>query len=66
MRSQLKAARIKAGFTQHQLAIRLGVSQQTVSKYEAEIITPGHFKTIRDFERVLGVEAKTLFPDIFG
>ncbi len=66
MRAQLKEARIQAGYTQKQLALVLGVSQQTVSKYETEAITPSHFKIIRDFERVLGVEAEALFPDIFA
>ena len=65
MRSRLKDARVHAGYTQKQLALILGVSQQTVSKYETEAITPSHFRTIREYERVLGVEAEALFPDIF-
>ena len=66
MRSRLKDARVHAGYTQKQLALILGVSQQTVSKYETKVITPSHFKIIRQYERVLGVEAEALFPDIFA
>lgn len=66
MRTRLKDARIQAGYTQRQLALILGVSQQTVSKYETETIAPSQFKTMREFERVLGVEAEALFPDIFA
>ena len=65
MRARLKEARIHAGYTQKQMALILGISQQTVSKYETKTIAPSQFKTIRDFERVLGVEAAVLFPDIF-
>lgn len=65
MRNALKEARIKAGYTQQQLAIRLGVSQQTISKYEQEKITPQHFKQLREYEKLLGVQAEQLFPDIF-
>lgn len=66
MRAHLKAARIHAGYSQHQMAILLGVSQQTVSKYEKAAITPGHFRIIREYEKVLGVRAEELFPDIFA
>ena len=65
MRVMLKKARKRAGYTQLQMAIILGVSQQTVSKYEKAVIKPSHFRIIRDCERVLGVRAEHLFPDIF-
>lgn len=65
MRVTLKEARKSAGYTQGQMAVILGVSQQTVSKYEKAVINPGHFRIIRDCERVLGVRAEHLFPDIF-
>ena len=66
MRATLKEARKSAGYTQLQMAVILGVSQQTVSKYEKSVITPSHFRIIRDCERVLGVRAEYLFPDVFG
>ncbi len=65
MRSRLKQLRISAGYTQQQIAVIIGVSQQTISKYESEIITPGQFKTIRAYEKLFGVQAEELFPDVF-
>ena len=65
MRSRLKQARISAGYTQYQTAVIIGVSQQTISKYEKEMITPGQFKTIRELERLFSVQAEELFPDVF-
>ena len=65
MRTALKAARKSAGYTQFQMAVILGVSQQTVSKYEKAVITPSHFRIIREYERLLGVRAEQLFPDVF-
>jgi DNA-binding XRE family transcriptional regulator len=66
MRNSLKSARIQAGYTQQQVAVRLGTSQQTVSKHETEKTTPQHFKTLRGYEKLLGVPAEELFPDIFN
>ena len=66
MRSALKKARKSAGYTQLQMAVMLGVSQQTVSKFEKAVIKTSHFRIIRDCERLLGVRAEQLFPDIFG
>ena len=65
MRMRLKQERQLAGLTQAQLAHLIGISQQTLSKHEHGIRTPGHFTIIRQYERVLGVSAKDLFPDIF-
>lgn len=65
MRERLKRERQLAGLTQTQIAVKIGVSQQTISKYEAEKITPGHFQILRSYEKVLGVQAEYLFPDIF-
>ena len=64
-RERLKRERQLAGLTQAQLAYQVGISQQTMSKHEHGIITPSHFSVIRQYERVLGVSAKELFPDIF-
>lgn len=66
MRSSLRAARIKAGYTQQQVAIRLGCGQQCVAKHELGQTSPSHFKIIREYERLFGVRAERLFPDIFG
>ncbi len=65
MRSRLKEARIAAGYTQLQTAVIIGVSQQTISKYESMTITPGHFRIIREYEKLFGVQAEELFPDVF-
>jgi DNA-binding XRE family transcriptional regulator len=65
MRSRLKQVRISAGYTQQQLAVKIGVAQQTISKYETEIITPSHFKIMRTYEKLFGVQAEELFPDVF-
>ena len=64
-RARLKRERQLAGLTQAQLAYQVGISQQTMSKHEHGKITPSHFSVIRQYERVLGVSAKDLFPDIF-
>ena len=65
MRTRLKQERQLAGLTQAQLAKQIGVSQQTISKHETGKLTPQHFSIIRQYERVLGVPARALFPDIF-
>ena len=65
MRSALKSARQRAGYSQQRLAILVGVTQQTVSKHERGRLTPEHFKTIREYERALRTPAAVLFPDVF-
>ena len=65
MRERLKQERQLAGLTQSQLAHLIGISQQTLSKHEHGKRTPQHFSLIRQYERVLGVSAEELFPDIF-
>lgn len=66
MRERLRRARRARGWTQAQLAARVGICQQTLSKHEHGIITPGHFDLIRQYEAELGVPARELFPDIFN
>lgn len=66
MRTALKAARITAGYTQQQIAVRLGIGQQSISKHERGLATPAQFKTIREYEKLYGVPAEKLFPDIFN
>ena len=61
-----KIARILAGYTQQGLASQLGVSQQTVAKWEAGINTPREMKTVRAIEALLQHDKRELFPDVFG
>lgn len=65
MREALRKARCEAGYNQAEMAQKIGICQQTISKHETGVATPAHFKTIRQYERVLGIKAKELFPDIF-
>lgn len=65
MRAALREGRVKAGLTQAELAARLGITQQTLSKHETGIRSPAHFRVIRGYERELGQPARALFPDIF-
>ena len=65
-RKRLKLERQLAGLTQTQVAVKIGVSQQTISKYESNVITPSQFKTIREYEKLFGVQAEELFPDVFS
>lgn len=61
----LKVARIEKGLTQKQLSERVGVSQQTIAKWERGISTPSHFNNMRKIEAFLGKPIESLFPDIF-
>lgn len=65
MREALRKARREAGYSQAELALLVGCSQQTLSKHETGIATPAHFKTIRRYESILAISAAELFPDIF-
>ena len=51
----LKAARINSGLTQAQAAEKLGISTNTLQKYEAGITFP-NIKMIRKIESVYDVE----------
>lgn len=64
-RKQLKVARINADLSQRDLAQIVGVSQQTIAKWELGITTPSHFSHLRILESALDVSADKLFPDIF-
>lgn len=37
---RLKAARLEAGYTQEQVAIKIGIKQNTISKYETGNLEP--------------------------
>lgn len=65
VRIALKLARIENGLTQHQLGLLVGVSQQTIAKWERGTCTPSHFKHLRSLESALGKSPSHLFPDIF-
>lgn len=52
--------------SQYQLAKVVGVSQQTIAKWEIGLTTPSHFTHLRVLETVLDTPAILLFPDIFG
>lgn len=64
-RKQLKLARVAAGHSQKELASIIGVSQQTIAKWELGITTPSHFTHLRLIESALEQPADLLFPDIF-
>lgn len=65
IRTALKVARIEANLTQNKLASKVGVTQQTIAKWELGITTPNHFKHLRALELTLNKPAALLFPDIF-
>lgn len=65
VRMKLRVARIESGLSQKELALRVGVSQQTIAKWELGVTTPSHFGQIRQVEDELDTPAKKLFPDIF-
>lgn len=65
MRTTLRNARRTAGFSQGELAAKIGVTQQALSKHELETSAPSQFSMIRMYERTLNVPAAELFPDIF-
>lgn len=65
-RLAFKIARITAGYTQQTLADEIGVSQQTVAKWEAGTNTPQRMKIIKMLEVLLNKNMGELFPDVFG
>lgn len=65
VRMKLRLARIESGLSQKELALRVGVSQQTIAKWELGLTTPSHFGQIRQVENELTAPAEKLFPDIF-
>lgn len=61
-----KAARIVHGYSQSGLAIELGVSQQTIAKYETGKSLPRDFTAIRRIAAILEAKPQQLFPDLYG
>lgn len=62
----LRVARIKKNMTQLDLGILVGVSQQTIAKWERGVSTPSHLSIIRKIEHYLDEPAGELFPDVFA
>lgn len=65
MRLVLKAARVGQGLTQHDVAHAMGVSQQTIAKWESGKAAPSRLETMRKLGRLLKAHPRDLFPDIF-
>lgn len=65
-RKSLKIARISAELSQRDLSLIVGVSQQTIAKWERGITTPSRFSHLRILESALDEPADKLFPDIFN
>jgi transcriptional regulator with XRE-family HTH domain len=59
---RLKAARLRAGFSQSQLAQMLNVGQDTISNYENGRYIPDIVKVIK-LTKILGVSLLYFFPD---
>ena len=57
--SRIKIARERQGVTQAELAEKMGVTPQTISQYERNIINPKP-ETIKKFADALGVDARWL------
>ncbi len=65
-RLAFKIARITAGYTQQTLADEIGVSQQTVAKWESGMNTPQRMKVMKELEVLLNKNMGELFPDVFS
>jgi transcriptional regulator with XRE-family HTH domain len=65
-RLELKAARARRGWTQLHLAIAVGVTQQTIAKWETGQNSPKTFAQMRRVAQVLGAPMNTIFADILG
>lgn len=63
---KLRLARIENGLSQKELALKIGVSQQTIAKWEKGITTPSQFSQIRAISNELDAQPKAIFPDIFS
>lgn len=64
-RTDLKCARVRADLSQKELAIKIGVSQQTIAKWELGVSCPSQFKYMREISNILGQPMDQLFGDIF-
>lgn len=66
MRLNLKLARIKYGLNQSELAKKIGVSQQTICKWENGFSSPKRMTHVKNLERLLHESKEVLFQDVFG
>ena len=60
---KIKQARKKAGLTQEELALKLGVSQAMISAYEKGLRNP-KWETIRSIANALGVSVVEIASDL--
>lgn len=65
-RLELKAARVRKGLRQSDLAELINVSQQTIAKWEIGKSSPRTLVMIRHLSTTLETPMETLFPDIFA
>lgn len=65
-RLDLRAERVRKGWTQVRLARKMSVSQQTIAKWERGQCTPQTLGQIRRLQSLLDTPMETLFPDVFG
>ena len=61
----LKLHRIKAGFTQLELANRLGVKERVICFWETGRSEP-HIEQAVDIAKILETEPKEIFPNMFS
>lgn len=64
-RLTFKAARVLHGLSQCELANQLGVTQQTIAKYETGKSLPRDFTTIKKIAKILEKNPREIFPDLF-
>jgi transcriptional regulator with XRE-family HTH domain len=60
---RLKSIRLQAGLSQRELAEKVGISAQTISKYERGLDTPGSADLIR-LAKAFGVRVEYFFRPI--
>ena len=61
--NRLKEARLKKGYTQEELAKKLGISKGAIGNYESEVSSPKEEILIR-LMKILEVDANFLFQDL--
>lgn len=62
---KMKAIRFHLGYTQEEIAKRLGVSKQVISKYEKELTSP-RMDTVANFAEVLRIDLVFLVNEEFS
>jgi transcriptional regulator with XRE-family HTH domain len=64
-RMKLRIARIESGLSQKELSLKVGVSQQTIAKWERGVTTPSQFSQIKQVAKELDAKPACIFPDVF-